>query len=381
MGDTAGLQINVGADVSAAIAGIGKLDDSVETLEKALARIDYAITNALAAGRDTSALEADFERVRAKLVALQTQAAKPIPPPVIPPIPAPDDTALLNSVTKQRIAFTDLGRIITGQGFTLRTFASNFALLGPGITIAAAAIYGLVELFTKQTDAEKKATEEAKKLKETLANLKSGDSLISEGTGSEAGNIARVQALAQAITDTNKPYKERQNALNELRETNKAYFGDLTLEAASLKTITERVNEYSNALVIEAIIKKQSGAIADLTSNLLDQVRAEDKLRTARDQAQQAVDNAPRQAASAGNVASGGNDATDILFGNLNAANAALEKQKEAVFKIREQIAIYNGDLHNAINEQAKFKPLVVPPHYGDDLKSIIPILEQIKKI
>lgn len=382
MGDTAGLKITVGADVSSAIASIGKLDDSLETLEKDLVRIEVAIDNALGAGRDTTALEASYEKVRAKIVALRAEAAKPIPPPIVPPIPAPNDTAFLNTISKQRIAFTDLGRVITGQGFSLRALSSNFALLGPGVTIAVAALYGLYEVLNKQTDAEKKADEAAKKLKETLLNLKSGGEVIAEATGSEAGNIARVQALAHAINDQTLSYGEQKNALNEIREINKAYFGEFTKQTATVKALSAAVNEYSNALIQEAIIKKQSEAIGDLTSKLLDQVRAEDKLRSARDQAQAAVDKQGPIQASSGNVASGGADIlNNKALGDLDKASAALEKQKDAVFKLREQIAIYKGDLQNAVNEQGKFKPLKAPPKYADDLKSIIPILEQIKKI
>jgi uncharacterized phage infection (PIP) family protein YhgE len=41
----------------------------------------------------------------------------------------------LDSMGKQKIAFLDLGRIITGQGFSLRSVASNFALLGPVVQL------------------------------------------------------------------------------------------------------------------------------------------------------------------------------------------------------------------------------------------------------
>lgn len=376
----AGLKITVGADVSQAIVNIGKLDDSLETLEKDLARIEYAIDNALAAGRDTTALEADFEKVRVKIVALRAEAAKPIVVPPPAPIPAPDSTAFLNTISKQRIAFTDLGRVITGQGFSLRSLASNFALLGPGITIAAAAIYGLYELLNKQTDAEKKANEAAKQLKETLLNLKSGDQLISEGTGSEAGNIARVQALAKAVNDQTLTYSQQKNALDELRETNKSYFGEFTKNTATVEALSKATQEYGNALITEAIIKKQSEGIAELTSKLLDQVRAEDKLKVARDQAVAAAAEGPHE--SSEEAGSGGTAfSSDQLGLAASRATDAFEKQKDAVFKLREQIAIYKGDLQNAVNEQLKFKPLQIPPGYKDELKSIIPILEQIKKI
>lgn len=236
--------------------------------------------------------------------------------------------------------------------------------------------------MTRQTDAEKKADQQAKELASTLLNLKSATQVSDEATGSEAGNIDRVQALAAAIQNTNLAYSERKNALNELRETNKAYFGDLTLEQSSLATLTKRVQDYSNALIAEAVVKKQTDAIAELTSKYLDQERALTKLKTTRDQAaaQEAIGkkNLPT------NIAGEGEQAAALQQLSLHdataKANDAFLAQRDAVEQISAQIAEYKGALDSAIQDQLKFKPLkdVAAP---DELKSVIPVLEQIKKI
>lgn len=374
-----GLQITVGANVQQLVGGMQAGVQSVQSMEKELAALDLAIIHALDKGENVAKLEKAFDDLVARIKSAKAAIAQPVP---VPPIPAPDDTAFLNTITKQRIAFTDLGRIVTGQGFSLRSLASNFALLGPGITIAAAAIYGLVELFSKQTDAEKKASEEAKKLAETLLNLKDAQNVTETSTGSEAGNIARVQALAAAIQDSNKSYAERKNALDELRETNKAYFGDLTLEAASMATLSARARDYSNALITEAIVKGQVEEIAKVSSELEVQAQAYERLKDARERAQTAVDKQGPIASSAGNVAGGGADVlSNKALDTLDAANVAFEKQRDVVLQLRTAIATYEGELDKAIAEQIQQKPLTVPPKYTDDLKSIIPILEQIKKI
>lgn len=376
------LSILVGADVSGAISDIGKLDDTVASLEKQLAALGLAIDHALDTGKDSTGLEDEFQRITDKLKALRAQAGQPITVAATPAIPVPDDTGFLNSLTKQRIAFTDLGRVITGQGFSLRSLASNFALLGPGITIAAAALYGLYEILNKQTDAQKKAEEEAKKLHDTLLNLKSASDVTDSSTGSEQGNIARVQALAEAIQNTNNTYKERQNALNELRETNKAYFGDLTLEASSLATLSSRVKEYSQALITEAVVKGQVEEIAKVSAELEKQAHALDVLKDARDRAQTVVTAQGPAKSSAGNVAGGGEDVlSNKALDNLDAATVAYNKQRDAVLTLRTAIATYTGALEQNIALQIQQKPLTVPPGYKDDFKSIIPILQQIKTI
>jgi hypothetical protein len=379
------LQIIVGANVQQAIASIQNLERSATDLEKELNALGTAIDHAIDSGKtdaEIAHLEDAYTALQAKIKALRAESAVPIP---APPMPAPNDSPLLGSLAKQRVAFLDLGRIVTGQGFSLRSLASNFALLGPGITIAAAAIYGLVELFSKQSDAEKKADEDAKKLQETLINLKTATDVTEASTGSEAGNIARVQALAAAITDSTKSYKERKNALDELRETNKAYFGDLTLETLSYADLTDRINKYSTALITEAIVKGQVEEIAKVSSELEKQVDVLGKLKDARDRAtataQSNIDNSTQHTSLSsvgGAVANITSPDEDI---NVAKASRAFKDQQEVVDKLSTSIASYKGALQQTIALQIQQKPLEVPPKTADDLKSIIPILEQIQRI
>lgn len=377
-----GLNIVVGADVQQVQAGMDAATASVKEMEKELELLGNAITNSLDRGEDVAKLEDAYDALKAKIKAARAEATQPFTPPPMPPIPAPDDTAFLNTITKQRIAFTDLGRIITGQGFTLRSLASNFALLGPAVTIAAAAIYGLVELLNKQTDAEKKASEEAKKLKEFILDLKDAGDISLGATGSEEGNIARVQALAAAVRDSNLTYAERKNALEQLQETNKAYFGDLTLEAESLKTLSARVAEYSQALIQEAVVKGQVEEIAKVSAELEKQARALDVLRDAKTRAESAVAANPyvdNQSGQLGDVGQNRDAAT--ANNNLVKATNAFKDQQDVVEKLRDQIATYKDELNKAIDLQLQFKPLKDPPIQKDDLKEIVPILEQIQKI
>lgn len=378
-----GFNIRVTADASNAIQNVKTLTDQLKDQEKEWQLLDLAIQHAYDRGADTTEMEASLAKVSAKLAELRNKVAnQSLTPPVIPPIVVPDERPLLDSIGKQRIAFLDLGRIITGQGFNLRSLASNFTLLGPGVTIAVAALYGLYEVLSKQTDAEKKADEQAKQLKETLLNLKSATDVTAEALGSEQGNIDRVRALAAAVQDSNKTYAERKTALDLLRETNKAYFGDLTLEASSLATLNDRVDKYSQALITQAIVKGQVDAISKLSSTLEDQILVYNKLKSAKEQADDELARAPKTT-SFGNTVAGGaiGDVNNVAKRESDKATEAFNAQRDAVFKLREQIATYRGELNNAINDELKQKPLTDAPKAKDDLKSIIPILKEIEGI
>lgn len=387
MGDVAGLKIVVGADVSGAIANVGKLDQTLDELQKELNAIGRAIDQAIAKGQDISKLEDAFDKVNNKVKAMKAEIAKAAPTSSLTEVKTKvlevgtaADTAGKGIVGAANNAFGAIRKIayvLPGVGI-----AGIFALIGSGIVAAGESLGLFNGTLFKTSDAAKHAEEDAKKLKDTLFNIKSAGDVTQSATGSEAGNIARVQALSAAIQDTNRSYKERKNALDELRETNKAYFGDLTLEAASLKTLSGRVNEYSQALIQEAIVKGQVEEISKMTTELLKQVQAENKLKDARDRAQAALDAAP---ASGGGLSVGGGQSSvsqqDFLAVKVTAATKAYEAQKDAVLQIRSAIASYNGELNNAITLQLKQKPLQTAPGYKDELKAVIPILEQIKKI
>ncbi len=379
----AGFNVRITADVSNAVQNVGSLTGSLAQSESEMRALGLAIDHAIDKGEDITKLEDAFQQVSNRVKALKAEIGQGLPPVVVPPIHVPDDGPLLGSLAKQRVAFVDLGRIITGQGFSLRSLAANFTLLGPGVTIAVAALYGLYEILSKQTDEEKRAEKAANDLKETLLNLKKAVDITSEATGSEQGNIARVQALSAAVKDSNLTYKERQNALNELRETNKAYFGDLTLEANSLATLNQRVKDYSNALITEAVVKGQVAAIAELSLKLSDQVKVLDNLKAARDRA--ANDQATAKITDTGagmgfGVGSSMAEEIQLAFA-VDRTEGAFKKQQEAVDTLRTAIAAYRGELDKAIGEQIQQKPLTDAPKAKDDLKSIIPILQEIKRI
>lgn len=166
----------------------------------------------------------------------------------------------LSTMSKQRIAFMDLGRAAEGSAFSLRAIASNFALFGPQVTIAAAAVGGLIYLLFKQDDAHKRAAEAAKKqadgVKDLIANYRDMATIGADSQGGSIGEATKVQVLASAVSDLNRPYKERNNALLELKEINKSYFGDLTLEQSSISKLTGLVDEYTAAIVNQAIVKE-----------------------------------------------------------------------------------------------------------------------------
>jgi len=261
--------------------------------------------------------------------------------------------------------------------------AGIFGLIGTALLSAGEGIGLFNDDLFKTSLASKRAAEDAKHLADVLLKLKDAGNISLSARGGEEGNIDRVRALAAAIQDTNKTYKERKNALDELRETNKAYFGDLTLEAASLRTLSARVEEYSNALVSEAIVKGQVDEIAKISAEYVKQEKVLRNLKDARDRALANQANTKITPSGGGIGTVGGTNIAEEtqLARAVSRTEEAYQKQRNAVLDLSTAIAASRGELEKAIGEQIKYKPLKDVKEKADtSAKSIEGLLNAIKR-
>lgn len=152
-----------------------------------------------------------------------------------------------DAITQARKNGESFGSILKGLGTSLFSVGSVLSIGTLALT-----------LFSKDLFS---AGESANDFK---SNLKGVSDVISEATDSVQGDIAKIQALANVLNDANKPYRERQAALESLRKVNKAYFGDLSLEKSSYADVTNAVNGYTQALIQQAVIKGLQEEISQL---------------------------------------------------------------------------------------------------------------------
>lgn len=120
----------------------------------------------------------------------------------------------------------------------------------------------------------KESASEADKLKKTLEEVGAATRDVQfTAFGDVAGDIAKVNALSKAVQDNTRSEKERKRALDELKDVNRAYFGDLTLQESKLGLLTQRVNEYTDALVKEGIVKELQGELGKIGAEYVKQVK------------------------------------------------------------------------------------------------------------
>jgi hypothetical protein len=258
--------------------------------------------------------------------------------------------------------------------------------LGIALSVISAGILiyqnGIAGFNKKTKEAADKAKEAADKLKEFLAALKSVAEVTDTATAGQAGNIAQVQALANVVRDTTASYDERKRALQDLQQVNKNYFGDLKLEENQMALLTDRVNEYSKAIVAQAVLKGFTDEISRVSIELSNQDRALKKTSEQLGRAKKALD------------ATGLNDVTArqgtveatknyiALQQEIKKLEPVYKAQRDVVEQLQTNYALLNGEIDEATRNTLKLRDLNAPGTQkaeNDGLSKQLSLLEKIR--
>lgn len=252
--------------------------------------------------------------------------------------------------------------------------ALGSSLIGPGgiglaLSVVSAAILIYQNGIAGFTTKTKAAKDEAQKLAELLKSVKSATDTAFEGVGASQAQIIQVQALATAVGDETKSQVERGRALEKLKSINKEYFGDLKLQEDSLKQLTPLVNEYTNAIIQQAIIGELSSEIGKIGATFVKQKEA---VRQAKD----ALDNY-KQSLNIPAIDKAGNRVF-VLDDNIDALNLNLKKAQETLAPTAAKFNDLSNSLKNATTESLKFK-LTKDSKTSDGLDKQLSLLEKIR--
>lgn len=239
--------------------------------------------------------------------------------------------------------------------------ALGSSLIGAGgIGLALSVASSAFLIFQNGIAGFNKKSKQAKESADELAkSIRSIGLIQGEAIAGTEGQISQVNALAAAVSDSNIPYAQRKRALEELKDINKAYFGDLKLEDAATGALTKTVEEYTKALINNAIQKGFVDEIAAVAKAVAkqDDVIAKSRLKLA--QAQKAVTDIENFLPS---------NTRDIETARAQKRQQVTQKEKEALEELRiendkvtqllTQEAIIREQLNRAVIEGTKFKKL-----------------------
>jgi hypothetical protein len=244
--------------------------------------------------------------------------------------------------------------------------------LGLALSVVSAAILIYQNGIAGFTSKTKQAKDEATKLVELLNSIQSAMDVAFQGEGASQAQIIQITALSAAVQDVTRSETERTRALDKLKSINKEYFGDLKLEEDSLRTLNPLIQEYTNAIIQQAIVRELSSEIGKLGAVYVKQKEA---VRVAREEL-----NKYKESLGIDEVDKAGKR-TFVLDNNIDKLNINL---REAQKTLAPTTAKYNElaeALRNATIEGLKFRDTKTPGKEEDLLKKRLDALEAIKKL
>ena len=239
--------------------------------------------------------------------------------------------------------------------------------LGLAVSVASSLLFVFGDKLFSAGKAATKADEEFKKLQDTIQETSETFKQRNvDAIGSTDAEIAKINILSKVIQDQTFSYDKRNRALLELQKINKNYFGDLTLESESLKLLTGRVNEYTEALIAQSVIKSFSEDIGKLSVQFAIQLNKLNALNKELDKNNLILSKTKESFTSLT-----GEDRLSSEFVRAEKAAKksakAYKEQADIVTDLSEKLRILKEGFQQAIVESLKFKPL-------DDLKKDSPL-------
>lgn len=385
------LKVKISSDVSEVTQGMTAVQAMAERLQTEIKKLNDVIGNTTSPRKLEAALVAlkDKESQYAKIASFTA-----------------DKQGQLASVTNQATTtMTNFTRVIQDAPFGIRGIANNIdplvesfgrlkdktgsaggafaamtrTLAGrAGLLLAVSTVTSILVKFgdqifssgEKASESADKFSEATKKIQELQKELSKGPQFVTtQAEANTAGEISQINALVSVISNQTLSYKQRNNALIELQNINKAYFGDLSLEKTSLENLKKAVDEYSQALVAAEVIKiyKQrlaESAVAaadakDAQIELTAQINKETEERKELIKVRDSEADAENKQNVAYRRAAQGISVKDAAIAKLN---DKFKEQQEVVNKAEINQKKYNDRLTEAIRIASQFKPLREPP-------------------
>ena len=135
------------------------------------------------------------------------------------------------------------------------------AFIAIGLAVAVASIANEFGLFNRQLTAAEKS-------------MQMVNDLTAQAKAETAGERAQVESLIKILGDENAKREDKIEALNELKSINPAYFGQLTIETATVDNLKTAYEGYAQSIIKAARAKGAEAQLIELDKQREAQVKA-----------------------------------------------------------------------------------------------------------
>lgn len=174
-------------------------------------------------------------------------------------------TSLSNNLPQVADGFKGLRQAGVSTGQAIGIMAKQILSAGNLITLGLTVLISFREQLFGVSKEAKKAAEELEELTKPIGDI------IAEGSGKIQGQVAEVNALVGVLREKTLTDQEQQRVVNELTKINKAYFGDLKVGKDLLQQATAAQQEYTAAIVQQAVIENLKSEIGKVGAELFKQ--------------------------------------------------------------------------------------------------------------
>ena len=158
-----------------------------------------------------------------------------------------------------------MGALVTWAGQVRTAFLalslSMQAFIGIGIIVAVTALANEFGLFNRQLTAAEKS-------------MQMVNDLTAQAKTETAGERAQVESLIKILGDENAKREDKIEALNELKSINPQYFGQLTVETATVDKLKTAYEGYADSILKAARAKGAEAQLIELDKQRETQVKA-----------------------------------------------------------------------------------------------------------
>ena len=213
-----------------------------------------------------------------------------------------------------------MGALVTWAGQVRTAFLalslSMQAFIGIGIIVAVTALANEFGLFNRQLTAAEKS-------------MQMVNDLTAQAKAETAGERAQVESLIKILGDENTKREDKIEALNELKSINPAYFGQLTIETATVDKLKTAYEGYADSIIKAARAKNAESKLIELDKQREEQLKAVEAAQNSLNRAKETELQGGFAAASALSITAQGN--LDILKQQLAVTDAQIEQIKKLV--------------------------------------------------
>ena len=230
--------------------------------------------------------------------------------------------------------------------------ANPYVLLATGIGLLVAAVVGFTKATKSETEEQKKEREEMEKSRKEYEDMMDVTKRLQEarekGIESCSDEIAKLQMLYTAATDTTRSYNERKLAVDKLQELYPKYFANLNDEIIMAGKAEAVYKDLATAIYESAMARSKEKILEEY---LTVQIKKEEELQKTKE-AQAAAQERLNKAQSAYNDNLGKLDAANVMYRRFTTGEQDIMREygeaNQQVKELNEKVATLTKETKDA---------------------------------